>query len=318
MQQAVLKLSIIILFSLISFGLSAGPWYTGPLLAPSGHTIPKGHTNLEVYGFLTDNTGFYDRHGRLSRNTPHSNSITGVPIFTHGMTDKLDIQFIAPYIYNNFVGTRYHRLTDTSVTLGYQVIEQGDSLWTPNLRFTVQEMIPTGKYELLSPLNNGTDVSGLGSYQTSANLNFQHLRQITEISYLRTRLCLAYFYASKVTLHGANAYGGSTNTIGNIKPGSLTSADLAAEYNITQNWVLVMEGFTIHRQASNFKGFPGTTSTGILAPIGYSQIDETSIAPALEYNFNESVGVIAGVWFSVKGREASRFNSTVIALNAYW
>lgn len=38
-------------FLLLSSTANAGPWWTGPLLAPAGHTIPKGHSNLELYGF---------------------------------------------------------------------------------------------------------------------------------------------------------------------------------------------------------------------------------------------------------------------------
>lgn len=37
----------------------------------------------------------------------------------------------------------------------------------------------------------------------------------------------------------------------------------------------------------------------------------------MEYNFNASVGIIAGVWFTVVGRNSPDFISAVMALNIY-
>ena len=51
----------------------AGPWLTGPLLAPAGRTIPAGHFNFEPYGFYS---GY-----------PHGiRNIKVVPIVSAGIT----------------------------------------------------------------------------------------------------------------------------------------------------------------------------------------------------------------------------------------
>jgi hypothetical protein len=42
-----------------------------------------------------------------------------------------------------------------------------------------------------------------------------------------------------------------------------------------------------------------------------------SLAPAIEYNWSQNIGLIGGVWFTVAGQNISQFNSIVIALNYY-
>jgi len=42
-----------------------------------------------------------------------------------------------------------------------------------------------------------------------------------------------------------------------------------------------------------------------------------SIAPALEYNWNENIGIIGGTWLSLIGRNTASFTNAVIAFNIY-
>jgi hypothetical protein len=51
----------------------------------------------------------------------------------------------------------------------------------------------------------------------------------------------------------------------------------------------------------------GTPSTSLL-----------TLAPAIEYNFTQTIGVIVGSWFTLKGRNANRFVSAAAALNYYF
>ncbi|MGQ3888996.1 hypothetical protein ACQUW5_08195 [Legionella sp. CNM-1927-20] len=294
----------------------AGPWYTGPLLAPAGHTIPRGHTNFEPYAFFTENDGVYTRHWRLTH-LPHSENIVGNPVITHGLTDKLDIQYLLPYAYNRQQGRSYHHISDVSAVLGYQFLEQGKAKWRPDLRITGQEIFPSGKFKNLNPLNNGADATGLGSYQTGFNLNFQHLLQLTELNYLRTRFSIGYLIPLDVNIRGFTSYGGTATTNGKINPGNMLSLDLAWELNLTQNWVAVMEGYYASRDRTRFRGFRGLTASGSPATIGHNYLEEISLAPAIEYNFNANIGIIGGYWFSITGKDATDFKSVVIALNIY-
>jgi hypothetical protein len=309
-------LPFLLLYSLCESVL-AGPWYTGPLLAPAGHTIPNGHTNLELYAFITDIEGIYNSFGKI-RHTPGDRNYVGDAIFSHGITDKMDVQFVLPYTYNRNNGAKSHRLSDVSAALGFQLLEQKQSRFRPDLRFTVQEIIPTGRYENLNVFENGTDATGLGSYQTAFNFNFQLLTELNAAHYLRTRLSLGYVDASPTKVSGLSIYGGNASTIGKIRPGNMISVDLAGELGLTENWVAVMEAFVSRRRESAFSGFVGIDEMGNPATIGHDLSKQVTLAPALEYNFNANVGLIGGVWFTVNGRETAEFYSSVIALNMYW
>lgn len=317
MRQGLVRYLFILFFLSLSQSVLAGPWYTGPLLAPSGHTIPNGHTNLELYTFITDIAGVYNSFGKVTHTPGDKNYVESV-IFSHGITNKMDVQFVLPYAYNRNNGASSHRISDTSAALGFQLLEQNQSHWRPDLRLTVQEIIPTGRFENLDFFENGTDSTGLGSYQTAINFNFQHLTQLTATHYLRTRLSLGYVVASRTHITGLSSYGGSDTTNGSIRPGNMGSIDLAGELNLTQNWVAVMETFLSKRHGSMFSGYPGLDEMGNPAVIGHALSTQTTLAPAIEYNFSPNVGIIAGFWFIVNGRETVEFSSTVIALNMYW
>ncbi|WP_133129713.1 transporter [Legionella yabuuchiae] len=295
----------------------AEPWFTGPLLAPAGKTIPKGHVNFELYGFDTKNVGFFNRHWKLAH-TPGSENYQINPIFTYGLAEKVDVQLSLPYVINQALRHTSHHIGDVALILGYQAWEQKNSKWIPNLRLTYQLSIPTGKFEEFNPANEGTDGTGAGSYQSIFALNFEHLLQFNEINYLRTRFILSHLYASPVHIRGFNAYGGNPTTNGIIKPSSLTGIDLAGEFTVTKHWVAVMEGYYFNRGATSFHGFRGLPVRGVVPIVGHPNIQEISLAPAVEFNVNEHFGIIGGYWFSVRGKDAPDFRSTVVAFNAYW
>ena len=110
-------------------------------------------------------------------------------------------------------------------------------------------------------------------------------------------------------------YGGSIDTNGGIRPGNLWSIDLATQFSITQNWAAVMEGYYFSRQAAKFHGYLGSDADAML---GSPPSAEISIAPAVEYSFTENYGIIAGVWWSLKGKSSSHFITPTLAFNAYW
>lgn len=313
-----LKTTVLFLcLSLFFQPLYADPWFTGPILAPAGHTVPRGHTNFELYGIDAFVNAQFDDNGHAHR-VPLFKSLVFNPLLTHGFTDWLDMQLSIPYAFNSTRRVDYHRLADTSVALGLQILEQKDSKWIPNLRLVIQETFPTGKYNGLIPAFYGTDATGLGSYRTLIGLNFQLLNEIYDSHYLRTRLILSSLISSSVDINGVSSFGGSIHTRGTVNPGVEDNIDLAFEYTLTQNWVAVMEGYYSEGQASRFDGILDILNDGEHPAVGSKQYYEYGLAPALEYNFNGNVGIIGGVWFPIQGKNTSRFMSYVLAINAYW
>ncbi len=291
----------------------AGPLFTGPLLARSGHTIPAGHHDFEPYFFYTDNLGMYGRHWNLVHSPSHIN-LTANPLYSFGLTDWMDVQFLLPYTVNNANGPHsYHHFSDTTVLMGFQLIEQ-HGFW-PDFRLSIAETLPTGKYENIN--NSGSSATGLGSYQTTLGFNFQYLYHLGGERYLRTRFVADYNYSSNLRVSGRSAYGGLPTSHGTVHPGPMVNVDLAFEYTWTRHWAVVMEGYFNHRQPSHFTGIVGNTTNKPVV-IGHDTSDELSIAPAFEYNWNEHIGIIAGEWLSVTGKNAIDFMSTVVAINIFW
>lgn len=296
------------------FKVSAGPWFTGPLLAPAGVTIPLGHMNFEIYGFFTEQTGEYAPDGKKIK-TPIFKSAQYYPLLSYGLADKFDVEFAVPYTKNSTEGIKGHHIGDTSIFLGYQALRQKPKSWTPNLRITIQEVIPTGRFDNLNPTDKGAGVTGAGCYQTIGSLNFEDLTQLSDSHYLRTRLSLAYVYAQPTNTTGQNGFGGRLTTRGHIKPGNTVAVDLAGELTLTQNWVAVMEYYFLQHQESTYTALDRNINP---ITIHHPAYVTTSLAPAIEFNFSENFGIIGGVWFSIQGKNAPVYSSTVIAFNAYW
>jgi hypothetical protein len=89
------------------------------------------------------------------------------------------------------------------------------------------------------------------------------------------------------------------------------------EYSLTRNWVLATDVLNTYTNKTWFKGRPGVTASGEPAGIGMHSSNRISLAPAIEYNFSDLFGIIAGCWFTVAGRNSGDFVSGVIAFNWY-
>lgn len=289
------------------------PWFTGPLLAPAGVTIPKGHTNIEPYFFYTDSFGVYSSNWQVVR-TPSSKTISPTMIISQGLADRLDAQASIPYNYNYNSTDSYHSFGDVSFLLGFQAI--ASDTW-PNLRITVGETFPTGHYNNLSSIHSGVEATGAGSYQTGFAANFQKVFRVFSGRVLRTRLSLAYTIPSSVHVTGFNSYGGGFGTNGTVNPANRFSVDAGLEYTLTQHWVPALDVVFAHASSGTFRGIPGVTATGGVPSNAGMTYDVISLAPAIEYNFTSRIGVIAGAWFSVTGKNTSNFASGVVALNCY-
>jgi hypothetical protein len=296
-----LKTLLLLLLSQTAF---ASPWMTGPLLAPSGKTIAKGHYNVEPYAFYTEYPGGFK-------------NFEIVPIFSMGLTDSIDFQTSIPFDHNWVKNASGSGLGDYTVGMGFQIFKENEKTWQPNLRFVIQEVLPAGDFENFDPLDLGTTQTGGGAYKTVLGLNFQKLFTLENERYLRTRLNFVGAYSTEVDITGSSTFGGVTETSGTIKPGLSYSIDLAFEYTLTQNWVPALDILFSGSTSTSFEGNPGFTPDGTLVGVGGKGGNSLSLAPAIEYNFSANLGVIAGVWFSVATPKGADFVTGAIAVDLY-
>lgn len=310
---------VVALLILCFCGLShAGPWFVDPILAPTGKVVPLGHAKFRGYGFFTNNIARYNNQAKIVR-APILESIQFNPQLTYGLTESTEAQLVLPYSFVHNLGKKIDHLGDTSIRLGYQALRQKPGTSIPNLRVVISETFPTGRFSASNPLDEGAGFTGIGNYQTSLQFNFEEILQITGEHYSRTRLSLIYLYNHPVSLHGISINGGAATTEGSLTPGNIYSINLSEEITITQQWSAAMEFFYLQQQASSFNGFRGINEkTGKPANVGHLASNGLSLAPALEYAITENLGFVAGVWFTVEGKNTADFYSTVFLLRAFW
>ena len=197
-------------------------------------------------------------------------------------------------------------------------MEQVRESWDPDLMLSIAGIFPSGNFDHLNPNRDGTDTTGVGSYQAYLNANFQKLWKLENGHFLRGRLSFSYTISSDVKLKGFSYYGGAADTDGTLDLGNDFSTILSFEYTLTQNWVTAVDFVYGSSAANAFRSNPGTAPEGTPADLSAPSGSQISIAPAIEYNSSEDVGIIVGVWFSLAGRNDDDFVSGVAAFNDYY
>lgn len=290
----------------------AGPWLTGPLIAPVATVIPKGHAEIEYYLYATTNTGLYNSHWNV-HSQPNLTSINPQIVCIFGLTEWMDIQITPQALYNFSQGKSSVHLGDTPIGFDFQLYPPDDKReWIPGVKVTLREIFPTGKYQKLNPGKKGTDLSGAGSFGTSGGLVFYKVFHLKDHHYLSTQLSLGGTLFAPVHVKGFNNYGGGYYASGKVRPGISSTAIFSFEYTFTQNWVFALDSVYTHTNKNRFSGNPGITSAGDVASVGNPSSEQISFAPAIEYNFSANFGIIAGAWVTACGRNTTQFRSGVV------
>ncbi len=288
------------------------PWFTGPLLTPSAQCVPVGHVNFEPYIYWFQTRNHYNQHWH-SHSIPHFNTLLSQNFIQIGVYNKLELDLTPQFAYNKSQGQHMWRMLDFPFALAIQLYADENNRHTPKLKLRLHTRVPCGKYDRLNPEKKGTDIGGGGSWYPSVGLVFSELFHTSGVHYLSTRLFFNYGFGTPAHVHGPSVYGGTHKTRGTAYPGNFIEASAAMEYSFTQEWVFAMDLFYTHSNKSRFTGKKG----GPLAPKKPSS-EQFSVAPALEYNFNSEIGIIAGPWIVFAGRNSDQFVSWIAAINLYF
>ncbi|NDD58841.1 MAG: hypothetical protein EBZ47_06280 [Chlamydiae bacterium] len=189
-------------------GETVQPWFTGPLLAPSGTVIPTGHVNIQPYLFSQVITGYYNHHWQVDTIDNFYNNwfqlYTGI-----GLPNSLNITFAPQMIWNRTQGQNYAGFGDMPVALAYQLYFSQINSWVPSLKTAFEFNVPIGKYNKLNPRKKFTDALGAGSWLPTFKLVASGSKQFgNSIYFLNTRLAFAYIIGTKTFVKGLNSYGG--------------------------------------------------------------------------------------------------------------
>lgn len=272
-------------------------WWTGPLLANSAATLPRGHFLVEPY--------VYDIM------MAHTHVVGSRAYILYGLVDRLTVGMIPIVAYNRVQGgpsSSGIRVGDVTLAAQYRLTQFREHHWLPTTALHIEETLPNGKYDRLKRASDGV---GAGAYTTMVALNTQTYVWLPTGRILRLRLNVSESLSSGADVRDVSVYGTSAGFRGRATPGRTFLVDAAGEYSLTRRWVLALDA--IHQRSGN---------TGVigLQNAGEVRMDSGSgwsfgVAPALEYNLSPNLGVIFGARVIAAGHNFSRSVAPVVAIN---
>jgi hypothetical protein len=292
-------------------------WWTGPILAASASTLPRGHALVEPYVYDVITYGHNDSQGhRVS--TPHVNDFGTQSYILYGITDRIAGGLIPRFGYEEAsLGASSSGLQVGDITLQgqYRLTQFQEGGWIPTTSLVVGETLPTGKYDRLD--QHPADGFGAGAYTTILSVYTQDYFWLSTGRILRTRLDISYSLSSRPSLRGVSVYGTGPGFAGHASPGNTLTVDSSWEYSLTRSWVLALDVVYEHDASTSVTGSYPAANAAAPAIIRESSGPSWSLgfAPALEYNWSAKMGVIVGARYIPMGRDSSITITPVAAIN---
>ena len=290
-------------------------WWTGPLLAPNASTFPQGHALVETYVFDVNSNGQFDPSGH---HEPASggHELGSLTYLIYGLTDRVSVGLLPRFFYDEPAGAPNSSSPGVGdlgaqVQVGLTSFHEGSLV--PATAVVLGETFPTGHYDALA---NPADGFGAGVYSTSLSWYSQDYLWLANGRILRVRLDLTYAISSSASLRDQSVYGTPVGFRGHAHPGDSFTADAAAEYSVTRNWVLATDLVWVHNSSTRVAG-ANIMSSGPEASVSLESgsSEYFAVAPAVEYNFSSRVGVIFGARIFVAGRNTGSSVTTAAAIN---
>jgi hypothetical protein len=302
-----LGLALAIVLTLAAAAARADPWFTGPLEAPAAIVSAPRELTLQPALVLADGRATFGQNGQRIATTHPSYSINPQLLIEYGLLERLQFTLNAQAEWNRDSGESASGVGDTQLGLGLALLEEDRlSSLQPAARLDFLVTLPTGEYQRLDSGRDGADALGGGSYVATLRLNTAKTFALGEHVF-RPHACIELdFYASRVDVHGANTYGGGRGTRGTVAPGGALTAYLSLEYALSQRWALALDGVYTRSAPTRFHGDPGVGANGAPAQVGSERAVLYSIAPAVEYSWSASRGIVVGATFDLVGRNASQ------------
>jgi hypothetical protein len=294
-------------------------WWTGPLLAASAGTLAPGHFLIEPYVFDVIPRGHYADDGRR-HSGPHANNFGSQSYVLYGLTDQVSVGLIPRFSFNDPSDGRSSSkvgVGDLTLQAQYGLTRFAEGTGIPSTAFVFQETLPVGKYDRLG--DRPADGSGAGVYSTTLALYSQYFFWMPNGRILRTRLDVSYSISGSTSVRDVSVYGTGEGFIGRARPGNTAIINAAWEYSVTRNWVLALDVVYEHDSNTHVSGLDLQSPAAGLSParveLNSGPGHTWSLAPAIEYNFNSRVGVIAGAKLTIAGRNATAVVIPVAAIN---
>ncbi len=286
-------------------------WFTGSLIAPSPALSTAGGFEVEPYLVYTGNTGSYAGNWSHHSGAHDLNEAQSETLVEYGITDRLSIQAVPSFGalwtgQNSSFGAG-----DLPVELKYRFIDENVATGAPSVTVFFGMSFPLGDYDRLTIPGVG---QGSGAFTAHEGVLLQSLFDTRGDHPLRLRLYAdAFEPVADASVRDISVYGTAQGFHGHATPGFAADTGLGVEYGLSQRWVLALDLVQNYSNTTLVSGAIGSAAfTTSKEPASMA----FSLAPAVEYNFSGSVGVIVGVQFSVAGRNTSSYVAPQIAVSA--
>jgi hypothetical protein len=270
-------------------------WWTGPMLANSAATLPRGHVLIEPY--------FFDVIA------PRSNAVGSSAFLLYGLVDELTVGMLPSATYAMPSGAPSSSrvgLGDLTLLAQYRLTKFHTGSWIPAMAVNVQQSFPTAPYDRLG--DRTADGFGSGVYTTTVALNTQTYFWLANGRILRLRVNASEAMSSGAHVDGVSVYGTAAGFDGRAEPGSVFVADAAAEYSLTKRWVLALDIFFHHSDDTRVTDHQ-------LAHQSAGQSNAPGFAPAIEYNWKSTWGILVGARVIPESRNTTATITPAIAVN---
>jgi hypothetical protein len=281
-------------------------WWTGPMLAPSAATLPRGHFLIEPY--------LYDVIA------VHSNGFGSLTYVNYGLLDIVTVGLIPTAGFNKLsrgpsgsgVG-----LGDLTLQTQYRLTKFHEGSWIPTTSVAVQETLPTGKYDRLG--DRPSDGLGSGAHTTTLALYSQTYFWLPNERILRMRFNVSQGLSNNVNVEDVSVYGTEAGFRGHAKPGASFFVDASWEYSLTRRWVLALDTTYRHNGNTRATGYNTLDANRVRNPSGL-QLDSGSseafgFAPAIEYSWKPNLGMLVGARIIPAAHNTHASITPAIAIN---
>ena len=272
--------------------------WTGPLLASTAETLPRGHFYTEPY--------FFDRISG-GRHNPGSSGF-----YQYGLAGNWTVG-VQPFF---SLGTRRDNrgaaIGDFKLLSQVRLSHFTAEHRVPSVALVTNLVVPTGKYDHLGALKSG---HGSGSFAPELGVNVQHYFLLKNGRLLRARINVLKDFPLRTHVTGRSVYGTGPGFRGHARPGSKTSVILGAEYSVTKEWVVA---FDVERDQWGRTKVSGRNADGSLVEQISRRSWDVGFAPAVEYNWSERAGAIFGLWIVPKGHNTAASVTPAVAIQRFW
>ncbi len=275
-----------------------GAHWTGSLLSSNAETLPTGHFYTEPY--------FYD----VITGGNHYPGSSG--FYQYGLAEGFTVGLQPKFALGTKSPNREFNVGDLKLLSQFRLTSFRPDNRIPTISIAIQESLPIGKHDKLGPKEDG---HGSGSFATEIGVNVQHYFLLKNGRLLRGRVNVLKSFPHGADVADRSVYGTQLGFRGHARPGSKTTMIAAIEYSLTREWVLA---FDVIREATGKTRLKGRYGTGPLVEQSLPSSRQIGFAPAVEYSWSDTSGILFGVWINPKGNSTPSSVIPAVAFSRFW